>query len=388
MILQKAKGSASQSRTFSLEAVLVICGVGLLFALGAAMVFGTSSAVLLDRIDFAHTNRALLRQLLYALAGIALAYGMFRCGYDNFLNWSGVLLAIITLCLVLCYLPGIKRPFNGANRWIGFKSITFQPSEFAKLIIPSFLISRFSGKGKARTDLERCFWKSCSAIFPALFLVFIAPDNRTTLLLISSCALVFALCLIPARLWLVPLVLFLGIGGAVASQLPYVQSRVRAYLQPTDDLLGRAHQPYQAKIAAGSGGMFGVGLGRSLQKYNYLPEAQNDYIAAIFAEELGFFGVLALITTYAGLALFCWRLSMNCEDAAGSALGIVLTYLIAIQSFVNLGVVSGLLPATGLNLPFFSQGGTSLWSNFIAIALLISIGERRFQLNPNHWEPR
>ncbi len=194
--------------------------------------------------------------------------------------------------------------------------------------------------------------------------------------MISCCAIVFTLTLIPARLWLLPLSFFMLIGGGIASQLPYVQNRVRAYLKPADDLLGRAHQPHQAKIAAGSGGLIGVGLGRSLQKYRYLPEAQNDYIAAIFAEELGFLGITSLIATYAGLTLLCWRLAMRCCEPAGRVLGVFLTYLISIQSFVNFGVVSGLLPATGLNLPFFSQGGTSLWANFTAIALLISIGER------------
>ncbi len=370
------KQAASASRPFSAIAILVICSVSLLFALGAVMVFGTSSAILLDRIDFSYTYRVFLRQLAYAMMGCFLAYTTFRFGYKSFMRASPQLLAAITICLVLCYVPGFKRPYNGANRWFGLGGFSFQPSEFAKLIIPAYLIQYICGAGgSAQESMKSRFVRACLTALPALLLIWSAPDNRTTLLVVSTSAVAFALMLIPLRLWLAPLCALSLIGGAMALQLPYVQNRLKAYFEPDRDLRGRAHQPHQARIAAGSGGVWGVGLGRSLQKYRYLPEAQNDYIAAIFAEELGFLGALTLICLYASLTLWCWRLSISCPEARGRELGCTLTFSLGIQGFINLGVVSGLLPSTGLNLPFFSQGGTSLCANFTAIALLISIGE-------------
>lgn len=370
---------ASPLEFFSPLTVFVICEVGLLFALGAVMVFGTSSAILLDRIDFANTHQALVRQLFYAVVGALLGLSVFFVGYRVLLQRAPLFLGLVTLGLALCYLPGTRRPYNGAHRWVGVAGISFQPSEFAKFTLPAVLIYYLSGLHRPKVDmsLEQRFSRGCLAILPALVLIWLAPDNRTTLLVLSSCALVFALTLVPLRLWLLPLLAFLLIGGAIALQLPYVQNRLKAYVDPGGDLRGRGHQPHQAKIAAGSGGLWGVGLGRSLQKYHYLPEAQNDYIAAIFAEELGFAGIFTLICLYASLTLASWRLSMRCEETAGQILGLVLTYSLSIQSFINLGVVSGLLPATGLNLPFFSQGGTSLWANLTSIALLLSIGEQR-----------
>lgn len=381
--------AVSPPRPFSAIALLVICNVSLLFALGAVMVFGTSSAILLDRIDFSHTHKVLLRQLAYALMGFLLASWTFRSGYHAFLRNSPRYLVAITICLVLCYLPGFRRPFNGAHRWLGLAGIGFQPSEFAKLIIPAYFIRQICGAGQtAKDDLKWQFARACCATLPAVFLIWFAPDNRTTILIVSTSAVTFTLMLIPLRMWLIPLCALSIIAGSIALQLPYVQNRLRAYLEPDRDLRGRAHQPHQAKIAAGSGGVWGVGLGRSLQKYRYLPEAQNDYIAAIYAEELGFVGAFILICLYASLTLWCWRLSIGCAEPRGRELGCALTFSLGIQGFINLGVVSGLLPATGLNLPFFSQGGTSLCANFAAIALILSIGEGTSRSAQNAHTPR
>ena len=219
------------------------------------MVFGTSSAILLDRIDFANTHKALIRQLIYAVVGALLGLTVFFTGYKTFLQKAPFFLGLITICLILCYLPGTRRPYNGAHRWMGIAGISFQPSEFAKFILPAILIYYLSGmhKSKVHMNLEQRFARGCLAILPALLLIWLAPDNRTTLLALSSCALVFALTLVPLRLWLFPLLAFSLIGGAIALQLPYVKNRLRAYADPSGDLRGRGHQPHQASIAAGSG---------------------------------------------------------------------------------------------------------------------------------------
>jgi len=149
------------------------------------------------------------------------------------------------------------------------------------------------------------------------------------------------------------------------------------YLHPELDLKGKGHQPHQAKIAAGSGKLFGRGLGESLQKLNYLPEARSDYIAAIYAEESGFLGVLGLIIMYLSFTFSGVAIAMRARDAGGFFLASILTFSISIQAFLNLGIVSGLLPSKGTTLPFFSQGGSSLLINLIAFFLLLDIGRKQ-----------
>ena len=165
--------------------------------------------------------------------------------------------------------------------------------------------------------------------------------------------------------------------------MPHVHDRIRVYLHPELDIQGKGHQPHQAKIAAGSGQFWGLGLGESLQKLNYLPEARSDYIAAIYAEECGFVGIIALIALY---LTFCLCGICRCdagEDRGGFLLASILTFLISIQAFLNLGIVSGLLPSKGMTLPFFSQGGSSLIMNLAALFLLLDIARHsKMALNP------
>ncbi len=169
------------------------------------------------------------------------------------------------------------------------------------------------------------------------------------------------------------------IGSVSAYHLPYVTARLKVYLHPELDLKGKGHQPYQAKIAAGSGRLFGRGPGNSLQKLSYLPEAQNDYIAAIYAEEFGFIGISCLILLYMLIGYVGVYIAHHTEERSGFYLAAVITFLVCFQAFMNMGVVSGLLPSTGLNLPFFSQGGTSLMVNIMAIGLLLDIDRLRLK---------
>ena len=172
-------------------------------------------------------------------------------------------------------------------------------------------------------------------------------------------------------------------GAVFASQLPYVTARLNVYLHPELDLKGKGHQPYQAKIAAGSGGMLGRGPGNSLQKLSYLPEAQNDYIAAIYAEEFGFMGVIVLLALYSAIAYIGFYAALHAADRAGFYFGGAVLFLICFQAFLNLGVVSGLLPSTGLNLPFFSQGGSSLMANLVGISFLLQLIHEPVTATPN-----
>jgi cell division protein FtsW len=211
-------------------------------------------------------------------------------------------------------------------------------------------------------------------------LILFEPDNGTTAMLLALLCVLFFICRVSWKFWALPLCCLALIGGAIGSQMSHVADRLRIYLHPELDLLGKGHQPYQAKIAAGSGRLGGRGLGESLQKLNYLPEARSDYIAAIFAEEFGFIGITTLILIYMGFSFFGFRAASEAQEQRIAQLAALLTFSIAFQAFVNLGVVSGLLPSKGTNLPFFSQGGSSLLSNMAALGIVLRSTRPKYTL--------
>ncbi len=341
-----------------------------LFALGVLMVFNTSSAEVIDRSLEISTRHALIKQLIYGSLGGILALLTFRCGYRKVLALSPYLFHGLTALLVLVFVPGIGRLLNGAHRWIFFGPISFQPSEFMKVIAPLYFIHLFLKEEKMTW---KRFYLIVARIAPPLFLILIEPDNGTVAIMMVTFMALFFLCRIRWFYWLLPVLLIGGLGVTAALQMPHVKHRIRIYLHPESDLLGKGHQPYQAKIAAGSGELFGRGIGESLQKLNYLPEARSDYIAAIYAEELGFIGILFLVLLYLFIAYSGFHIASKSETQEGFYIAAALTFLISFQAFLNLGVVSGLLPSKGTNLPFFSQGGSSLLANGIGIALIMSV---------------
>lgn len=349
-----------------------------LFAIGVVMIFSTTSAEILDHDLDKDTYHAVVRQILYALAGFALAFFLWKLGYWTILDLSPYLLFLFSFLLVLVLIPGIGREVNGSKRWLSIAGISLQPSEFVKYIVPAFFI-RWVLSHEGELTLRE-FLRLVAILFIPLFLILIEPNNGTAGVIGVAVAMLCFITRLPFRYWAWPLLGLMVIGGTFASQLPYVSARIKVYLHPELDLKGKGHQPYQAKIAAGSGQLFGKGPGNSLQKLSYLPEAQNDYIAAIYAEEFGFLGMIALITLYALLGYWGVYISMNAADQAGQYYGMAVTFLICFQAFLNLGVVSGLLPSTGLNLPLFSQGGSSLMANACGLGLLTSIYSPRTKM--------
>lgn len=346
----------------------------ILFSMGLLMVYNTSSADILDRALDAHLHQAMVRQIVYAIAGVAVGFAVWWLGYRQLLQLSLPMLLLTSFLLLLVFVPGIGLARNGAHRWIRLAGYTLQPSELAKLTLPLYFISAISRRARKGGPIDLLFFGKVVAIVGLpMLLILLEPDNATIAIFGMIFLVLFFLTRIPFRFWLIPILLFGAVGGTVALQLPYVSHRIQVYLHPEMDLQGRGHQPYQAKIAAGSGELWGKGLGESLQKLTYLPEAQNDYIAAIYAEELGWAGMVLLILLYALLAAWGYQMALCAADLEGFYVAGAMTFLIALQVFLNLAVVSGLIPSTGLNLPLFSQGGSSLMANLVAIGLLLSV---------------
>lgn len=340
-----------------------------LFLFGLVMVYNTTSAVILDRALDVSMEGPLLKQILYALIGMGSGFFLYSIGYERLLSWGRPLWIFGIFLLLLVFVPGIGQASHGARRWIGWMGVSFQPSEMMKILLPLFWI-QWAAKGEKEF---RSLGKQLGWTFLTLGLILVEPDNGTTFLLGVELLLLLFLLRVRLLYWALPLLILVGIGGAVAYQMPHVHDRVRIYLHPELDLKGKGHQPHQAKIAAGSGKLWGRGLGGSLQKLNYLPEARSDYIAAIWAEETGFIGVLGLLALYLLFISSGFLIAWKAADRGGFYLAVCLTFVIGIQAFLNLGVVSGLLPSKGMTLPFFSQGGTSLMSYFMILFLLLDV---------------
>lgn len=349
---------------------LVIC-VLILFVVGLCMVFNTTAAEVLDRSLPRSTHHAMMKQILYATLGSIAAVVIWFIGYETMLSLSGAFLAFTTLLLVCVFLPGIGQTINGAHRWLNIGGYSFQPSEFVKFLIPMYYIQAISKL--PQPIFLKDFLKILGKIAVPMALILVEPDNGTVAIIMATLFILFLLTKTKWLYWGLPLLLLTVIGGVAASQMPHVQTRIQIYLHPELDLQGKGHQPHQAKIAAGSGGLLGKGLGESMQKLNYLPEARSDYIAAIFAEEFGFVGISFLILIYMLIAYFGFLIASKANNIQAFYLVAILTFLICFQAFLNLGVVSGLLPSKGTNLPFFSQGGSSLLANFMIICIILNI---------------
>lgn len=354
--------------------LLLIC-VTLIFAIGLMMVFNTSSAEILDRSLEKNMHHVLLRQIIYACIGCLIASLVWRIGYDHLLKLSFPLFILGIVFLALVFVPGIGKMRNGAYRWIGVGGFTFQPSECMKYLSPMVYIDYIlSRKNKELSFFS--FLKIVTVLAIPMLLVMIEPDNGTAAVMGATLLPLFYISGVKFKYWALPVLVLAAIGVVAAYNLPYVKARMEVYLHPELDLKGKGHQPHQAKIAAGSGKILGRGPGGSLQKLTYLPEAQNDYIAAIYAEEFGFIGIAFLIILYMLFAYGGFSIAMHASTLEGCYLAIIITFLISLQAFLNLGVVSGLLPSKGVNLPFFSQGGTSLVTNIIGLTLLLNISKK------------
>ncbi|AAD19041.1 stage V sporulation protein E [Chlamydia pneumoniae TW-183] len=366
---------------------VISCLLGI-FSLGLIMVFDTSSAEVLDRSLECSTHKALIRQVTYLILGLGVASLLYMMEWRDFLKISPVLLSGAALALICVFIPGLGICRNGARRWLGFGQLTIQPSEFVKYLVPIVALYFLTFSSLYQKQLKM-FLKLTAILFIPILLIAIEPDNGSAAVISASLIPVFIMTSVRLRYWLLPLLCVLIAGGALAYRMPYVRYRLNVYLHPELDIKGRGHQPYQAKIAAGSGKLLGKGPGASLQKLTYLPEAQNDYIAAIYAEEFGFLGMLVLILLYMCFVYGGYAIAIKASSLEGAALAMVITLIISMQAFMNLGVVSGLLPSKGVNLPFFSQGGSSLIANMCGVTLLLkvydeensksSLGCRRFR---------
>jgi cell division protein FtsW len=350
--------------------ILVLTTLSLL-AVGMIMVY--SASAVWAEYKFNDSFFFAKRQLLFAGLGIFVMFFIMNVDYWTWRTWAKLMLIVCFLLLVAVLIPGVGLERNGAQSWIGVGAFSIQPSEFMKFALIAFLAKFLSENQKKITSFKKGLVPSLGLVFLAFAIIMLQPDLGSGAVLVGSCVVMIYVA--GARishfvgLGLIGLV---GFAGLILSA-PYRIKRITAFLNPWEDPLGSGFQIIQSLYAIGPGGLLGMGLGQSRQKFFYLPEPQTDFIFAILAEELGFIGgsfVLLLFT------LLLWRgirIALGAPDLYGSFLAIGIISMIAIQVVINIGVVTGLMPVTGITLPFLSYGGSSLTLMLAAVGVLLNI---------------
>ena len=365
---KKNKKTSGQAMRGSIDYPYLII-VLLLLGIGLLMVFSSSYASAYYK-NLSSTYY-FVRQGMFAVAGIIIMFLISAMDYRRFRVLSPILMVVSILLLVLVLFIGVG--LYGEKRWINLGFTTFQPSEIAKVAVVFFFASMIS----MYSDKMRTFRYGVLPFVLVLgliaFLMFLEPHLSGAILILGVGAVMM---FVGGTHW----AWFAGaigtgvVGGVFAINfLDYARRRVEVWFNPFADPQGKGYQIIQSLYAIGSGGLLGLGFGNSRQKYLYLPEAHNDFIFAIVCEELGFIGAMIVIALFAMLIIRGYWIAMHARDKFGAMLVTGITTLIGLQVFLNIGVVTGVLPVTGAALPFFSYGGTALLILLAEIGVVLSV---------------
>lgn len=336
---------------------------------GILMIYSSSYVWALYKYNDSY--KYLKNQGLFFLIGLIILYFVSKIDYKKYYKYSNKILFICLVLLVLVLIPGIGTIRNGSRSWFGIGSFGIQPSEFAKLGLIIFTSKYLSNNTRKKTFKE---------VLPILFItmlifgmIMLQPDFGTGIIIVMS---IIGLLFI-AGLDIKVFIRF-GIVGVIGIVIlivlaPYRLKRILSFLNPWSDPLGSGFQIIQSLYSIGPGGLFGLGLGNSIQKHFYLPEPQTDFIFSVISEEFGFLGILIISILFILIFYNSLKISIKCDDLFGKYLSFGITFGLIFQTLLNLSVVVGLVPVTGVTLPFLSYGGSSLLVSMVSIGIILNI---------------
>jgi cell division protein FtsW len=364
--------ASARKTTFPLEHSVLLTATLCLLAGGAVMVYSASSArTLLE--GSGDGSAYLVKYLAYGAVGFVALQLSSRMKLDAVRRLTPALLGLSFFLLLLVHVPGVGVEVNGATRWIGAGPLQFQPSELTKLAVVLYAVHLLAAKPTMVRSLKGIASPLLLVAGVSCLLIMSQPDLGTALVIgFTMCALLVAAG--------IPTGLLLRIGGAVAVLVtifavaePYRRERLMTFLDPWAHAGDAGFQSVQGQIALGSGGLFGLGIGESVQKIFYLPEAHTDFILAVIGEELGVMGIVALLFLYGLIAFAGLRAARTARGTYAQLLGAGVTSLILCQAILNVFTVLGLAPLTGVPLPFISSGSSSLLVLLTAMGLLLNV---------------
>lgn len=341
----------------------------LLSLFGILMVYDSSAAIAIR--DFGNQYQFAEDQLRWLLLGYGALFLLSRINYHW---WYKLAFPMLLVCLVLLgavFLPGLGIRAYGAHRWLNFGVFVLQPAEIAKLTLIVYFAAWFSNKERGR------FFAFLLLLAMVVGLILLEPDLGTSII-IMGLALVFYFLSGENLLYLLPLSALVGVALVVFALIsPYRSSRITTFLHPETDPLGASYQIRQVLLGLGSGGLTGIGIGQSRQKYEYLPEANTDSIFAIIGEEVGFVGGTGVVFAYILLVWRLFRVARYASDRFGALLSVGVGSLIGVQAGINLAAMVAIVPLTGVPLPLISYGGSGLVMILAALGIVYNVSRKK-----------
>ncbi|OIQ18452.1 MAG: putative lipid II flippase FtsW [Bacteriovorax sp. MedPE-SWde] len=346
--------------------------LGILVGVGIIMVY--SASYMYSKEQFGSSLYFLWRQLFFAVVATGGAIVIAKTKYQFWYKYSFHLNLLVAFGIILTFVPGLGVVAKGANRWISLGGFSLQPGEFAKY--STLLLSVFIFENFDRMDQKEKIKYVANLGFP-LILLLGQPDFGTFFI----CSLViFFSCFLsnfPRKIFYSMTAIGFVSGVIILISQPYRVRRLTAFLDPWKNAQGSGFQVIQSWIGFANGGFFGKGAGNSMEKLFFLPEAHNDFIFSVIGEEFGLIGVIFMIGLFVSFIYIGFRLSLLMKDRVAMMMTALVTFVIGLQAALNMGVVLGLLPTKGLNLPFISYGGSSLMASLCAIGLIFSCVKRQ-----------
>lgn len=334
-----------------------------------------SSSYVWAEYKFNDPYKFLKLQLIFLVVGYIIMMIVANIDYKKYLKGANIIFGVCFLLLILVLIPGIGTIRNGSRSWFGIGSFGIQPSEFTKLALIIFTSKYLTRNERNLKNIKSGVLPILTILILVFLLIMLQPDFGTGVVIVMTIVVLLFVSGVKMNFFIK--LASLGLIGIVALIImaPYRLQRILSFLNPWQDPLGSGFQIIQSLYAIGPGGLLGLGLGNSIQKHFYLPEPQTDFIFSIISEEFGFMGVLVVATLFITIIYRGFKIAMKCEDKFGKFLAFGITFGIAFQALLNLMVVVGLIPVTGVTLPFLSYGGSSLLITLVSIGILLNVSK-------------
>ncbi len=360
----------------SCDFVLLIAVI-LLVTIGIIMIYSSSNIWALSK--YGDALKFVKSQVVFIIIGFGIVHIVSKIDYFKYLNKANILLIVCFLLLILVAIPGIGTVRNGSRSWFGLGSFGIQPSEFAKLGLIVFTAKYLSINDKAMSSFKKGILPIFLIALSLFALIMLQPDFGTGMILIIT--FVGMLFISKTRLKFFGNLVIIGILGIIGLivSAPYRLERILSFLNPWKDPLGSGFQIIQSLYAIGPGGLLGLGFLNSIQKHFYLPEPQTDFIFSIICEEFGFLGAIVIVVLFTTILYRGFKIALGASDLFSKFLAFGIVFQIVIQAILNLSVVIGLIPVTGVTLPFLSYGGSSLLITMVEIGILLNISRYRLR---------
>lgn len=356
--------------------VLLLTGVGLV------MLFSASFPSAYYETGGANPAYYFKKQAIFAVLGLIAMFFLANVNYQRFRGAAKPLLGLSIFLLVMVLIPHVGITVNNATRWLGIPGVfQFQPSEIAKLAVILYFGDSISKKKQRMLDWRQGIVPYAIILGIISILMLLEPHLSGTILIMGTGIMMLVVGGIPAKF------VALGFGGVAAVAISYIKAveagiisyganRIQMWHNPWLDARDDGYQMVQSLIAIGSGGLLGVGLGKSRQKFLYLPEEHNDFIFAVVCEELGLIGACVIMLIFSLLIIRGFWIALHARDRFGALIVVGIMTHLGLQTFLNIAVVSGLVPATGISLPFFSYGGTALALQLVEMGIVLSVSRQ------------